>query len=493
VQSGYRRFPAPAGAPVPTGRLFRNDGPAAGGIPLFKDVTDQAGAGSKAYGVGAVAADVDNDGDQDLFLAHDGPDALYLNDGRGVFRDVTAIAGVSDLMQSTGAAFADVDGNGWLDLYVASYVDYAKGPEFCYYEGVKSGCSDLEYPGLPNSLYLNMGPGPDGVPRFREAAAERGVRDPDGRSFGVVFSDMDDDGDQDLYVANDGGINRLYINDGKGFFSDMTLLSGTGYSEEGRGQASMGLDIADYDGDGRMDIYTTNFSLETDALYRNEGGLQFSYAIATAGLAGPSFMPLSWGVKFFDADLDGDLDLFIANGHVYDVAALINPRESFEQLNQIYLNDGQGRFTDVSAQAGPGLEPKAVGRGAAFGDVDDDGDVDIYVANNGGPGRLLLNETARRGHRTLRLRLVGAGGSNRDAIGARVTVQSGPRRQVREVKAGSSYLSSSDKRLLIGLGPHEPGPVTVRWPSGAVQTFEKVPADRPVVLVQGEAAWRPGP
>jgi len=493
VQSGYRRFPAPAGVPVPTGRLYRNDGAGPDGIPRFVDVTAEAGVGSRAYGIGAVAADVDNDGDQDLYLINDGPDTLYLNDGKGVFRDVTGAAGVSDLLQSTGAAFGDVDGNGYLDLYVGNYVDYAKGPEFCTYEGVKSGCSDLEYPGLPNSFYLNMGPGPDGVPRFREAAAERGVRDPEGRSFGVAFSDLDDDGDLDLYVANDGGTNRLFVNDGKGTFSDQTLLSGTGYSEEGRGQASMGLDIADFDGDGHMDIYTTNFSLETDALYRNEGGLQFSYHTAMAGLAGPSFMPLSWGIEFFDADLDGDLDLFIANGHVYDVAALINPRESFAQLNQLYLNDGKGRFIDVSAAAGPGLEKKAVGRGAAFGDVDDDGDVDIYVANNGGPGTLLLNETSRGGHRSLRLRLVGSGASNRDAIGARVSVQAGERRLVREVKAGSSYLSCSDKRLVIGLGPHEPGAVRVRWPSGAVQTFDKVPADRPVVLIQGEAAWRSGP
>lgn len=492
VQSGHFRFPAPAGAPLLGGRLYRNDGPGPDGVPRFTDVTEGSGLTARGYGVGAVAADVDNDGDQDLYLTNYGPNTLYLNKGGGVFEDVTAVAGVGDPLMSTGAAFADVDGNGFLDLYVGNYVDFEKGPEFCYYEGVKAGCSDLEYPGLPNSFYLNQGPGPDGVPRFREAAEERGVRDPGGRSFGVVFSDMDDDGDLDLYVANDGGSNRLFVNDGKGKFSDETLMSGTGYSEEGRGQASMGLDIADFDGDGRMDIYTTNFSLETDALYRNEGGLLFSYQTAMAGLAGPTFMPLSWGVEFFDADLDGDLDLFIANGHVYDVAEQINPRETFEQTNQIQINDGKGRFEDISDRAGPGLAPKLSSRGASFGDIDDDGDVDIYVANNGAPGTLLLNETPRRGNQALRLRLVGATPSNRDAVGARVTVEAGGRKVVREVKAGSSYISGSDKRLVIGLGPHEPGPVTVRWPSGAVQRFTGIPAEEPVVLTQGEAAWRRG-
>ncbi|HKY32933.1 MAG TPA: CRTAC1 family protein [Candidatus Polarisedimenticolia bacterium] len=489
VQSGHRRFPRPAGAPQPTHRLYRNDGPGPGGVPRFTDVTQRAGVGGSGYGVGAVAADVDNDGDQDLFVAQDGPDLFYLNQGDGTFRETSGAARVGDSVQSTGAAFADVDGNGYLDLYVASYVDVASGPLFCHYEGVKSGCSDLEYDGLPDAFFLNDGPGPDGVPRFREAAAERGLLDPEGRGFGVVFSDLDDDGDLDLYVANDGGSNRLYVNDGQGRFTDQTLLSGTGYSEEGRGQASMGLDVADYDNDGRMDIYTTNFSMETDALYRNEGGLQFSYHIAGAGLARASFLPLSWGIEFFDADLDGDLDLFIANGHVYDVAAQINPLETFAQRNQLYLNRGDGSFEDVSAEAGPGLEPAAVGRGAAFGDVDDDGDVDIYVANNGGPGRLLINDTPRAGHRALRLRLEGRGRSNRDAVGARVTVQAGGRRQVREVKAGTSYLSCSDKRLVVGLGKEASASVKVRWPSGAVQEFRDLPADTPIRLIEGEPSW----
>ena len=490
VQSGHRRFPAPAGSPSLTGRLFRNDGPGPGGVPRFTDVTERAGVGSSMYGIGAVAADVDNDGDGDLYVTAYGADVLYLNRGDCTFTDVTGKAGASDPRMSLNAAFADVDADGRLDLYVSNYVDFSAGPEFCYYEGVKSGCSDLEYPGQAKSLYLNQGLDESGVPRFREAAAERGVQDPQGRGMGVIFGDIDDDGDQDLYVANDGGTNRLFINDGKGSFKDNTLMSGTGYSEEGRGQASMGVDMADFDGDGRVDIITTNFSMETEALYRNEGGGQFSYYTALAGLAEASFLPLSWGTQFFDADLDGDLDLFVANGHVYDVAAQINPLESFAQKNQLYMNRGDGTFTEISGQAGPGLAAAASHRGAALGDVDDDGDVDIYVAVNDGPGKLLLNTTPRDGRHALRLRLVGSR-SNRDAVGSKVTVHAGGRRQIREVRAGGSYLSGSDKRLLFGLGRLSVAEkVEVRWPSGATQIFSSLPADKLLVLVEGEASPR---
>ncbi len=490
VQSGYRRFPPPKGAPPSTSRLYRNDGPGKDGIPRFVDVTSKAGVGGAGYGMGAVTADIDNDGDQDLYVTCDGPNLLYLNNGDGTFTDITAKAGVGDDRESTSAAFADIDGDGRVDLYVVDYVDLKTGPLFCYYENVKSGCSDLEYEGLPNSLYLNIGPGEDGVPRFREAAKERGILDPKGRGLGLVFGDLDDDGNVDIYVANDGGSNHLFINDGKGFFKDRTLISGTGYSEEGRGQASMGVDIADVDGDGRLDIFTTNFSMETNALYRNEGNGQFSYATAAAGLALPSFLPLGWGTHFFDADLDGDLDLFVGNGHVYDVAAQINPQETFAQKNQLFLNDGNGVFTEVSADAGPGFQVQQVSRGAAFGDVDNDGDLDIYVANNGAAGTLLLNRTDRAGRHSLRMRLVGTK-SNRDALGARITVHLGDHRLVREVKSGGSYLSSSDKRLVIGLGEQKAAvKVQIRWPSGQVQEYANVPADEPLVFTEGDAAWK---
>jgi len=490
VQSGYRRFPPPKDGPRLSNRLYRNDGPGQDGVPRFVDVTEKSGAAGSGYGMGAVTADIDNDGDQDLYVTCDGPNLLFLNNGDGTFTDITAKAGVGDERQSTSAAFADIDGDGLVDLYVVDYVRLESGPLFCYYENVKSGCSDLEYEGLPNSLYLNLGPGEDGVPRFREVAKERGVLDPKGRGLGLVFGDLNDDGKVDIYVANDGGSNHLFINDGKGFFKDRTLISGTGYSEEGRGQASMGVDIADVDGDGRLDIFTTNFSMETNALYHNEGNGQFSYATAAAGLAVASFLPLGWGTHFFDADLDGDLDLFVGNGHVYDVAAQINPQETFAQKNQLFLNDGKGVFTEVSADAGPGFLVQEVSRGAAFGDVDDDGDMDIYVANNGAHGTLLLNRTDRAGRHSIRARLVGTK-SNRDALGARVSVILGDRRLVREVKAGGSYLSSSDKRLVIGLGPQKKAAkLEIRWPSGLVQQFEQVPADEPIVFTEGEAAWR---
>jgi len=490
VQSGYRRFPPPKDAPPLSSRLYRNDGAGPGGVPRFVDVTAKAGVGGAGYCIGVVTADIDNDGDQDIYITCDGPNLLYRNNGDGTFTDITAKAAVGDERQSTSAGFADVDGDGLVDLYVINYVELKSGPLFCYYENVKSGCSDLEYDGLPNSLYLNLGPGEDGVPRFREVARERGVLDPKGRGLGLVFGDLDDDGKVDIYVADDGGSNHLFINDGKGFFKDKTLMSGTGYSEEGRGQASMGVDIADVDGDGRLDIFTTNFSMETNALYRNEGNGQFSYATAEAGLAVASFLPLGWGTHFFDADLDGDLDLFVGNGHVYDVAAQINPQESFAQKNQLFLNDGKGVFVEVSADAGPGFQVQEVSRGAAFGDVDDDGDMDIYVANNGASGTLLLNRTDRGANHSLRLSLIGTR-SNRDALGARVTVHLGDRRLVREVKSGGSYLSSSDKRLVIGLGPEKAAPkLEIRWPSGLVQEYAGVPSDMPLVFTEGEPSWK---
>jgi hypothetical protein len=476
VQSGYRRFPPPAGEPTPTHRLYRNDG-GPGPVPAFVDVTDRSGAGGDGYGMGAVAGDVDNDGDPDLFVTAYGPDSLYLNLGDGSFRDVTAEAGASDEWMSTSAAFGDVDGDGWLDLFVANYVDFASGPEFCIYNGVKSGCSDLEYDGVPDSLYLNLGPDAGGVPRFREAARERGVLDPKGRGLGAVTGDLDDDGDLDLYVANDGGANRLFLNDGRGGFRDFTLMSGAGYSEAGLGEAGMGTDVADYDGDGVLDIIVTNFAREANALYRGGRGAIFDHRTVAAGLAGPSFLPLGWGTRFLDADLDGDLDLFVANGHVYDVCAEINPQDSFAQRNQMFRNRGDGTFVEVTADAGPGLALIEVSRGAAFGDIDDDGDVDIWVANDGGRGSLLVNETARAGARFLGVALRGTR-SNRDAVGARLALEAGGRRQVAQARSGGSYLSSSDPRLHFGVGRAERAErLDVRWPSGAAVRFRNLPAD----------------
>jgi hypothetical protein len=487
VQAAWRRMPDPEGRPEPANRLYRNEGPGKNGVPRFTDVTEQAGVGDTGFGLGVAAGDVDNDGDQDLYVTNYGDNVLYQNRGDGTFVDVTGIATVEDPLMSHSAAFADVDGNGYLDLYVANYLDFESGPEFCDFEGTRYGCSDLEYSGVPNSLFLNQGPGEDGIPRFREAAKERGVQDPKGRGLGVTLGDLDDDGDLDLYIANDGGGNRLLLNDGTGTFKDWTLISGTGYSEAGMGEAGMGTALGDFNNDGLLDIVVTNFAREFNALYRNDGGALFTYASVIAQLHRSTFLSLGWGTRLFDADLDGDDDLFVANGHLYEQAPILNQQDRFRQTNQMFRNDGDGTFTDISAEAGPGLAVASVSRGAALGDIDNDGDLDIYVANHHGRGQLLINETKRGGRHALRLALTG-GPSNRDAIGSRVSIQAGDLRLVRQLTAGGSYLSQGDHRLLVGIGTARKAQVEVRWPSGAVQKFPDLPADTLIRLEEGKPA-----
>jgi hypothetical protein len=487
LQSSWKRVPDPEKKPAPTNRLYRNDGRGADGVPRFTDVTKAAGVADPGYGLGSAVGDIDNDGDPDLYVTNYGSNVLYLNQGDGTFRDVTRLAGADDPLMSHSAAFADVDGDGRLDLYVANYIDYESGPEFCDFEGVRYACSDLEYTGAPNSLFLNLGPGEDGVPRFREAAEERGIRDPTGRGLGVTFGDLDNDGDIDLYVANDGGGNKLFLNDGKGTFKDWTLISGTGYSEAGMGEAGMGTALGDFNNDGLLDIIVTNFARETNALYRNDGGAIFTYATVTAQMHRPTFLRLGWGLRFFDADLDGDEDLFVVYGHLYEQAPLLNPQDKWLQPNQLFRNNGDGTLTDVSEEAGPGLEVEAVSRGLALGDVDNDGDLDLYVANNHGIGTLLLNETDRGDRHALRLRLTG-GPSNRDAVGSRLTVRAGELKLVRQVTGGGSYLSSGDLRPLIGVGTAERADVEIRWPSGVTQRFENLPVDVPIHLTEGKPA-----
>ena len=484
VQSGDLRFPPAEGRPLPAHGLFRNDGVRGDGIVLV-DVTAAAGITRSGYGLGVAVGDVDNDGDPDLYVTHHGRNALYLNRGDGTFADVTSAAGVDDDRMSSSAAFLDIDGDSLLDLYVANYVDFESGPETCVYNGVRSGCSDLEYEGQPNSMYRNQGPGPDGVPRFRDVAADRGVLDAGGRGLGVVAGDLDGDGDIDIYLANDGGGNKVFRNDGTGRFIDHTLMSGAGYSEAGLGEAGMGTALGDIDGDGRLDIFVTNYARENNALYHNDGGGFFAYSTVRAGLAAPSFIPLGWGTRFFDVDLDGDLDLFVANGHVYDVCDQINPQDRFAQRNQLFLNDGSGRFVEITDDAGDGLQLEAVSRGAAFGDADNDGDIDIYVANNGDAGNLLLNHTPRGERHFLGVHLSGVA-SNRDAVGARLVLQAGEMRQERQRTSGGSYLSHSDGRLLFGIGSHAVGDrLEIRWPSGAIQRYESLPADRTFQISEG--------
>ena len=463
-----------------TNRLYHNNGYGA-----FEDVTGRAGVGDTAYGMGCATGDYDNDGDLDLYVTNFGPNVLYRNNGDGTFTDVTGAAGVDDPRWSTSAAFVDYDADGWLDLYVGNYVDFTlETNKFCDVSGIQAYCHPRQYDGVPNSLYRSNGDG-----TFTDVAEAAGVLDPEGRTLGVVFGDYDDDGDLDLYVSNDANRNGLFASNGDGSFTDVTDYAGVGYGEFGKAESGMGTDFGDYDGDGLFDIFVCNYSFETNSLYRNEGDGRFSNDTFIAGLGSPSLIPLTFGTAFFDYDNDADQDIFVANGHVLDNAELLNDLLTHGYRNQLFKNDGHGNYTDATDEAGQGLSHEHVSRGAAFGDYDNDGDLDIFVVNCNQPATLLRNEGGDR-RNWLSLKLVGTK-SNRDGIGARIKLWAGDRMQVKEVKTGYSYCSANDVRVHFGLGDL-PGAdeIRIRWPSGLEETLWEVPANQFLTIREGEAGDR---
>jgi enediyne biosynthesis protein E4 len=468
-------LPGPSGSTV---ALYRNS------KGRFVDVTAEVGLAATGYAMGCAVADYDGDGDLDLYVTNYGPNALYRNeDGR--FRNVTATAGVAAGGWSTSAAFGDYDRDGDLDLYVVRYVDFTpRSKQLCRVHGVTMACAPIEYPATPDLLYRNNGNG-----TFSDVTRAAGIIDRDGRGFGAIWGDFDNDDDPDLYVANDAGGNYLFENFGgnesdAARFRDIGLVSGAAYGERGDAEGSMGVDAGDYDHDGRLDLIVTNFQNETNALYHNDGGGSWRYASFPTGVGAPSLVTLGFGVGFLDYDNDADLDLFWANGHVQDTIARADPECTFEQPRQLLENTGPtspGKFTDVSAEGGPALTRPSVARGAAFGDYDNDGDIDILVNNNGGAPMLLRNEINGRRH-WLTVRLVGRR-PNTSAIGARVTVEANGRPQIREIQSGRGYASTSDLRLHFGLGEADVADrVTVRWPGGARQVSRAVPANRELVI-----------
>ncbi len=442
----------------PRSALYRNLGNG-----RFADVTDKAGVGGpERYGFGCAAADVDGDGDRDLYVTYYGANVLYRNNGDGTFTDVTARAGVGCPLWSTSAAFADADGDGDLDLYVANYVDFRLANNVYCGEnrpGYRTVCHPKNFDSQPDVLYLNRGDG-----TFEDASARAGIVDRTGKGLGVVWGDYDDDGDEDIYVANDDTPNFLWRNRGDGTFEEVGEIAGVALSEDGMPQAGMGTDMADYDDDGRLDLFVTNLAEETNELYHNDGGGVFSDRTFLSGLGPPSLLRLGFGTFFFDPDNDGRLDLFVANGHIIDNVALYSDTITFEQPADLYRNLGDGRFrlADASSLGAPFLG-RYVGRGAVPFDYDDDGDEDILFTQNDRPAVLLRNVgTPRRHWATLRLSGVPP---NRDAIGARVTLEAGGRRQIRYARTGFSYLSQGDPRLHFGLGDATTiDLVTVRWP-----------------------------
>lgn len=453
VQSGP--FP-PNGGPKAQDRLFRNNGNG-----TFTDVTEKAGLHDRAYGMGAIAADYDNDGYVDLFVTNYGANILYRNNGDGTFTDVTEKAGVRGPGWSTSAAFADFDGDGFLDLFVVRYLDYSiEKNYFCgdSAKGRRDYCDPRLYPPIGNLLFHNNGDG-----TFTNVSESSGIAASLGKGLGVVVTDVDDDGKPDVYVANDTTMNFLFRNLGNMRFEDISLISGAGLSWAGVAFGGMGVSSGDMDGDGRPDLMVANFEAEPNSFFRNLGSGVFEDASSVSGFGPPHLNFSGFGLNLLDAANAGRLDVFIANGHVVERPRLQGV--TYAERPFLMWNDGKGKFTERGC--GEPFRRALVGRGSAVADYDDDGNVDIAVSNSGGPLELLRNSGGRGGWIGLVLR---GTKSNRQGIGAKVTLETDLSSQVREVKAGDSYLSSSDPRVHFGLGEaKEIRRVEIRWPSGTVQ------------------------
>jgi hypothetical protein len=458
-------------------RLYRNQ---ANGT--FADVSASAGLLHNHYGMGACAGDIDNDGHVDLYVTGVGGNSLFRNRGDGSFADVTARSGAGQSTWSTSCAFADLDRDGDLDLFVTNYLTApVDRPSFCGNArlGIRQYCHPLNYKPLPNMAFRN-----DGSGRFTDVSAASGVALA-GYGLGVVISDFDDDGWPDVFVANDSVPNYLFFNEGNWRFRESALASGVAVAPDGRPRAGMGTDAADYDGDGLIDLVVTNHEFETHGLYRNAGGRLFTYATTEAGLGAATLPYVGFGVAFLDFDNDTQLDIAIANGHVIDNAPQFRPGATHAQRKLLFRNVTGRRFAEVSRAAGPGFHIEKVGRGLAAGDIDNDGDLDLLLNNNGGAADLLVNESPPI-NPALLVRLAGTK-SNRDAVGARVRVVAGGRTLVREVKAGSSYLSQNDARLHFGLrGAAKVDRLEVTWAPGRREAFEDVAINRIVTIREGE-------
>jgi enediyne biosynthesis protein E4 len=459
----------------PTPVLYRNRGDG-----TFEDVTRKAGLDCRGWGMGVAAADYDNDGWTDLYLTYLGPDVLYRNNGDGTFTDATTAAGIDAPGWSASAAFADFDADGFLDVYVTGYLDVgpdalpeARGGGTCSYIGTDVLCGPRGLPGAADHYFHNRGDG-----TFEERSSESGARDAE-RYFGlgVIASDLDGDRDMDIYVGNDATPNLLFVNQGDGRFEERALLAGLAYSGDGREQASMGLDAADYDNDGRLDVYATHFAHDYSTLYHNAGELLFEDVTAAAGVREPEMLLVSWGTRFVDLDHDGWKDIVHSNGHVYPHLRGAKDGETYElPALTVYLNARDGTFRHVSSQVGPDATRPVVGRGTAFADFDNDGDLDVAIAClNARP--LLLRNDLSSGRHWLMLRVVGRKG-NRDGIGARITARTGDLTQLVEVKRTVGIYSCSDPRAHFGLGEATKADlVRVEWPGGSVTELRDVPTD----------------
>lgn len=464
-------------------RLFRNELSESGRLG-FTDVTDESGVGLREYGMGVAVGDIDNDGHPDLYVTAFGNNVLYRNNSDGSFIDVTDEAGVDDERWSASASFLDYDRDGDLDLFVTNYVDFTvRNHGECYgVEGMRDYCNPMVYRPVPDRLFRNTGDG-----TFEDVSASAGINTAFGSGLGVIAADLNADSWPDIYVANDGNANQLWQNNRDGTFTNVALLAGTAYNANGQAEGGMGVAAADADGDGDDDLFVSHLAEETNTLYVNGRAGAFRDGTLGTGLAATSIGFTGFGCQWFDYDHDGRPDLFVANGAVSNIEALRDDPYPFRQRNQLFRGLGDNGFLEVRGAAGSALELEEVSRGAAFGDVDNDGDVDIVVSNNNGPVRLLLNEVGAA-RPSLSVRLQGVE-SNRHGIGARIALLRTGRDPVwRRVHRDGSYLSASDVRVHFGLGDEGDAPVEgvgVVWPNGRRERWERTELQAGTPLREG--------
>jgi hypothetical protein len=465
------------------GALYHNNGDG-----TFTDVTEKAGVGYPCYAMGAVVGDYNNDGWPDLLVTCLGGVVLYRNNGDGTFTNVTKQAGLTDVQFATGAAFGDYDGDGWADLFVSHYVDFHLDdlPKFgdsktCQYHGLAVQCGPRGLKGAGDLLFHNNGDG-----TFTDVSKAAGVDDPHGYyGLGAVWSDFNEDGRLDLFVANDSTPNFLYRNDGNGHFTELAFLAGTAVSQDGSEQAGMGVALGDYLHTGRLSLFVTHFSEEYATLFRNDGGMTFTDVSFHAGVATPTIPYVGWGTAFFDFDNDGWPDIFLVNGHVYPQVDTLDVGARYREPKLLFLNQHDGTFRNISELVGPAIQIRQVSRGAAFGDLFNDGHVDIVVENLDGKPMILREQGGNHNH-WIGFELAGTK-SNRLALNARIKAVAGDLIQVDEVRSGGSYLSQNDLRIHFGLGSHDRvDRVEILWPTGKSDTITNLAADHIYAVKEGE-------
>jgi hypothetical protein len=458
----------------------------------FTNVTGQAGLGVEMYGIGVAIGDYDNDGNDDIYVTCVGPNHLFRNLGGGKFADVTTKAGVGDPGFSSSAVWFDYDNDGKLDLFVGNYVEWSPEKDiYCTLDNKnKSYCTPQTYKGQSATLYRNRGNG-----TFENTTQKAGMQDPAGKTLGVALLDYDTDGWLDLFVANDTEPNKLYHNNHNGTFTDEGIAAGVAFSAAGTPRAGMGVDAADYDGSGRPSVIIGNFTNESMALYHNDGSGLFTDEAAGSGIGKLSAQSLTFATFFFDYDLDGLLDIFAANGHVSDDIAVVQPNVKYAQPPHVFRNKGKKKFEELTAKLGRALQRSIVGRGAAYADIDNDGDLDLLISTNNGPARLLRNDNANQND-LLRVKIVGSR-ANRSGIGGIVTVKTSKGVKLEQmVRSGSSYASQSELPLVFGLGKPEEGltlTVDVAWPGGQKESIPNIKPNQFIIIQEGKGVTNSAP